>query len=149
MFKQKSLIGTEIDTITQTIERGMLRNLHRSLGKENPHSGNNRGPEAHHSHDFFPSFLLGQLVNMAQIHKVLSLGINQVLLSRESITAHRTIKIGDNVKVRTFLKDVYEQQATSNPIGFVILDSIGTVDANVAFYCEKILAVRGGFNRGH
>ncbi|HXW60161.1 MAG TPA: MaoC family dehydratase N-terminal domain-containing protein [Myxococcota bacterium] len=140
MFKQKSLIGTEIDTITQTIERGAIKNLHRALGK-NPHHPSNS--------ELFPAFLLGQLVNMPQIHKVLSLGTNQVLLSRESITAHRAIKVGDTIKVQTFLKDVYEQQATSNPIGFIILDSIGSLDANVVFYCEKILAVRGGFSRGH
>lgn len=137
MFKQKSLIGTEIDNTTQTIELGMLKNLNRAFGKTEV------------IHKEFPSFLLGHFINMSQINQVLNLGANQVLLSRESITAHRPIKIGDVIKVRTFLQDAYEQQATSNPIGFVILNSFGILGSDIAFYCERILAVRGGFTRGH
>lgn len=145
MIKQKSLIGTELDTLIQTIEWRMLKNLKRSLGKNTSETQF----EGSAKHEIFPSFLLGQLINMPRIHKALHLSIPQVLLSRESIIAHRPVKVGDTLRIKTFLKDVYEQQATSNPIGFVILDSIGTIDENIAFYCERILAVRGGFTRGH
>jgi hypothetical protein len=144
MIKQKTLIGTEIDNTSKLIERGMINNLNRSLGKDV-----DKITTSSVNAEYLPAFLLGHVINMHQVYKILSLGVNQVLLSRESVTAHKPIKIGDVVKVRTFLQDVYEQQATSNPIGFVILNSVGTINDDTAFYCERILAVRGGFNRGH
>lgn len=149
MFKQKSLIGTELDNTTQIIELGILRNLNRALGKEHEKFVNARELLIHENIEVFPAFLLGHLINMPRVYKILSLGVNQVLLSRESIISHRHIKVGDKIKVQTFLQDAYEQQATSNPIGFVILDSVGSLNNEIAFYCERILAVRGGFNRGH
>ena len=78
----------------------------------------------------------------------MGLNINNVLLSRESIITHRAIRAGESLRIRTFLRDAYEQQASSNPIGFIILESVGNVGQDLAFYCERVLAVRGGFNRG-
>jgi hypothetical protein len=48
----------------------------------------------------------------------------------------------------TPIRNVYEQRASGNPIGFVVLESVGLVSEQVIFICERILAVRGGFHRG-
>ena len=113
----------------------MLKNLERSLGREAYGQA-------------LPVFMVGHMINISNIYKNLGLNINHVLLSRESIITHRTIKVGESLRVRTYLRDAYEQQASSNPIGFIILESVGNVGSDIAFYCERVLAVRGGFSRG-
>lgn len=139
MSKPKSLIGTELDSTTRTIELSQLRNITLAT---------NFDINAHVSHITIPSFMYGNLINTAHIYKNLGLNFKNVLLSRESVLLGRFLNIGDSVTIRTFLKDAYEQQATSNPIGFIILESIAQVNQETAFYAERILAVRGGFTRG-
>lgn len=139
MIKQKNLVGAEVDNITRLIEQGLIRNLGKALGRDT---------SADSTQPALPVFMLGHLVNLPNIYKTLGLNINHVLLSRESIISHRPIKIGESLRVRTFLRDAYEQQASSNPIGFIILESVGNVGNDIAFYCERVFAVRGGFNRG-
>lgn len=139
MIKQKNLVGAEVDSITRIVEQGLLKNLSKALGRDTAQEN---------SSPVVPMFLLGHMINIPNIYKTLGLNINHVLLSRESIIAHRPIKVGESLRVRTFLRDAYEQQASSNPIGFIILESVGNVGADIAFYCERVLAVRGGFNRG-
>lgn len=141
MIKLKTMIGAEIDNITRIIELSLLINLKRALNWDQRHSLENNSQA-------LPMFMLGHMISNSHIYKILGLSINHVLLSRESIIAHRSIKIGESLRVRTYLRDAYEQQASSNPIGFVILDSVGNVGSDIAFYCERVLAVRGGFSRG-
>src|SRR5207247_1381633 len=85
-----------------------------------------------------PCFLLGNLMDLPKIYRALGLNIKNVLVSRESVISHLPLNIGDQVEVRTFLTNVYEQQASGNPIGFVILEYIGRVAHNVAFVGERI-----------
>lgn len=139
MSKPKSLIGTELDSTTRTIELSQLRNITLAT---------NFDLNIHVSQTTLPSFLYGNLINTANIYRNLGLNFKNVLLSRESVLLGRFLTIGDTVTIRTFLKDAYEQQATSNPIGFIILESVGQVNHETAFYAERILAVRGGFARG-
>jgi hypothetical protein len=148
MIKQKSLIGMELDFSFRTIEAGHLNRLNQALFSSSANLS--KTPETNKSEGYqnYPPFLLGNLINLPTIYKTLSLNINQLLLSRESIICHHTFKVGDIIGIRTFLKDVYEQQATSNPIGFIILESTGVVKDDLAFYVERVIAVRGGFQRG-
>lgn len=149
MTRQKSLIGMEVDCTFRTIEVSQISRLHRAFNNPNAFTSpkkqdiHNSEPNRH-----LPSFLLGNLVNLPTVYKALGLNINNVLLSRESIISHRSLEAGNSVTIRTFLKDAYEQQASSNPIGFIVLESIGCLDHDVAFYCERVIAVRGGFQRG-
>ena len=140
MLKIKSLVGLEVDNITKIIELGLLKNLERALGWDTQQ--NRERLQA------LPVFMVGNMINSSNIYKNLGLNINNILLSRESIITHRAIRIGESLRVRTYLRDAYEQQASSNPIGFIILESVGNVDSDTAFYCERVLAVRGGFTRG-
>lgn len=138
MTKQKALIGTELDKSFHSIEASRITRLNHAFAVDSD-------VEPVQS---FPPFLMGNLINLPMLYKTLGLNINHVLLSRESVIAHHALKIGDTVAVRTFLKDAYEQQASGNPIGFIILESIGFKKDVIAFYCERVLAIRGGFQRG-
>lgn len=150
MTKQKSLIGMELDCSFRTIEASQIDRLNRAFYQPNSFSSPNfaREPNKGEPYNFLPPFLVGNLVNLPLVYKALGLNIKNVLLSRESIVNHLSLTIGDSVSVRTFLRDAYEQQASSNPIGFIILESIGCLDNDLAFYCERVIAVRGGFQRG-
>lgn len=149
MTKQKSLIGMELDCTTRTIEASQLNRLNRAFHQPNsyiPHRNGEHGKNE--PYQCLPPFMLGNLINLPRVYKALGLNINNVLLSRETVIDHRELAPGDSIKVRTFLKDAYEQQASSNPIGFIILETVGYRDNDLAFYCERVIAVRGGFQRG-
>lgn len=149
MTKQKSLIGMELDCSFHTIEASQINRLNHAFYMPNYFStGKTEEPITSEPYHYLPPFLLGNLVNLFTIYKVLGLNINNVLLSRESIIYHLLLKAGDSVKIRTFLRDAYEQQASSNPIGFIILESTGCIKDDISFYCERVIAVRGGFHRG-
>lgn len=149
MTKQKSLIGMELDCSFHTIEASQINRLNQALlSPHHPASGKSLDPSKTELYHCLPPFLLGSLVNLPVVYRTLGLNINCVLLSRESIISHHTFKVGDSITVRTFLRDAYEQQASSNPIGFVILESAGTLKDDLVFYVERVIAVRGGFQRG-
>jgi hypothetical protein len=147
MIKQKSLIGMELDFSFRTIEVSHLNRLNQAL--VTPHNLTKPSEvsktEAFH---YFPPFLIGNLINLPAVYKALGLNINHLLLSRESVICHQTFKAGDILGIRTYLKDAYEQQASSNPIGFIVIESTGTLKDDLAFYVERVIAVRGGFQRG-
>lgn len=147
MIKQKSLIGTELNCTIQTIEASQLTRLSHAFHQPNPFS---LGPKekAPEPYVHMPIFLIGNLIGLPKIYRALQLNINNILLSRESVISHLPVRVGDSLTIRTFLKDVYEQQASSNPIGFIILESIGEKASDLAFYSERVVAIRGGFHRG-
>jgi hypothetical protein len=150
MTRQKSLIGMELDCSFKTIEESQFYRLNHALEQPNLYLNHNakkviKWPFQH----CFPTFLIGNLINLSTIYKTLSLNISNILLSRESIINPRPLIANESIKIQTFLRDAYEQQASSNPIGFIILESIGTIDKDLTFYCERVIAVRGGFQRGH
>lgn len=139
MSKPLSLIGKELDSSTKIIELSQIKNLSIATNFDlNTNKINNS----------LPKFIYGNLLNNADIYKTLGLNIKNILHSREIITYIRQLKVGDTVQIRTFLKDAYEQQASTNPIGFIVLESVATVEKEYIFFGERILAVRGGFTRG-
>ena len=144
MTKQISLIGTELDCTTRTIEPSQLARfaaLYQLPGSE-------KKPENLSQPSVAPSFWLGNLMNLSKVYKALELNINNVLHSRETIMHHKALNPGERILVRTFLKDAYEQQASNNPIGFILLESVGLQNNDLVFYSERVVAVRGGFQRG-
>lgn len=143
MNKQKLLIGTKLDCFSKTIEASYINRLHNVFN--NTSSSSSIPDKILHS---YPTFLLGNLINTSKIYKILNVNVNHVLLSREFIISHKSINIGDTIKIITVLKDIYEQQASNNPIGFIILESIGLKNNDTLFYAERVYAVRGGFQRG-
>lgn len=139
MLKPKSLVGKELDSSKKTIEQSQIKNL--SLAT-------NFNLNFNQLSNHLPSFIYGNLINTSDIYKTLGINIKNILHSREQAFHTRLLKVGDTVHLRTFLKDAYEQQASANPIGFIVLESIATIDNEYVFYGERILAVRGGFSRG-
>jgi hypothetical protein len=57
--------------------------------------------------------------------------------------------VGDELTITTTLRDVYEQQASGNPMGFVVIDVVGTGKKHddVRFEAQRTLVVRGGLPR--
>ncbi|MCA9509004.1 MAG: hypothetical protein KC505_11335 [Myxococcales bacterium] len=139
MSKIISLIGNELDSSTRLVEFSQLKNSYISSDFD---------PQLYESNNILPSFVYGNLVDTETIYKNLNINNKNILLSRESLLIGHFLSVGDTVKLRTFLKDAYEQQATSNPIGFIILETIASIKQEIAFYAERVLAIRGGFNRG-
>lgn len=148
MIKQKSLIGTELNCTIRTIEASQLSRIGHALYQPNSFVP---GPKEKtiDAYNHIPTFLLGNLISLPKIYQILGLNINTILLSRESVISHLPVREGDLITIRTFLKDAYEQQASSNPIGFIILETLGEKASDLAFYSERVIAIRGGFQRGH
>ena len=151
MIKQNKLIGAELDSSSQVIETSQLERLRHIYGAMDMGSLIKSGELDRNQvlgFPHFPPFLLGSLINSEKIHKVLDLNRNNILLCREAVSDLMHIKAGDVVFLKTFLADAYEQRATNNPIGFIVLHIFGWLNNELAFHCERTLAVRGGFLRG-
>lgn len=133
------MIGDELDSVVKNIENAHIVNINNAAN----FTVNIPDYKSH-----LPYAIWGNFIDLPRIYGVLGLNVKNILLSRESLIYHEPVKIGDQVTVRTFLKNAYEQQATANPIGFVVLESAGLVSSKLSFYAERILAVRGGFARG-
>ena len=142
-------MGREIHCSHSIIELNQMMRANQTFGPPAQHDRDIKDEECQNRPmDVLPQFLLGNLIDLQKIYRILNLNIKNILLSRETIISHLPIRVSDPLTIRTFLKDVYEQQASSNPIGFVLLESIGCKNNDLAFYSERVLAVRGGFQRG-
>lgn len=147
MINQRDFIGLELDRSIKHIEESNLKRASQLFYQPDSykeiHANTTTAP-----YTKLPSFLLGNLINLNKIYSTLNIKLNTVLLSRESVTHYLDLETGSLVNIKTFLKDIYEQQASNNPIGFVVLETLGLIKEDIAFYCERIIAVRGGFQRG-
>ena len=71
MSKPKSLIGSELDSITKTIEISQIKNLY---------SATSFDLSLNESSNNLPSFLYGNLINLMGIYKTLGLNIKNILI---------------------------------------------------------------------
>lgn len=147
MIKQKAFIGKELDCKNITLEKSLVTQMYQALKNPNPYFLHDDTEIDFSKNTQVPLAFLGTLINLPKIYKALDLNIKNILLSRETITSHHFINIGDTLLLRSFLRDAYEQQASSTPIGFIILTTFAYKNTDFAFLNEKILAIRGGFNR--
>lgn len=143
MIFQKNLIGQELSS--EIIEATATRHdfLVSSLNLE-PSAQLLRNEKGR---AIFPTFFLGSLINFTSIQKTLELNVKNILHSRESINSWRVVEVGDVIQITTFLQDAYEKQATLNPIGFIVLEFVGSIRGDFVFHGERIWAIRGGFER--
>lgn len=146
MIKALSLIGHKINSQNITIEQGFLDSISTLINHPNPFG---RQPIDHieETIESVPRAFLGSLISLPSIYNTLGLNVRNVLLSRERIVSHFPVGVRDELFLSSFLKDAYEQQASSTPIGFCIVHTFGFKAKELAFFCEKVLAIRGGFER--
>ncbi len=137
MLKQTSLVGQVIGHRTIHVTDDMLRRLKNAL-------------DGWHQVDkktAISSFFLGSLGDHQKAYERLKIKPNRQLHSRESLFVCDPIKPGDVIEVETVLGDLYEQHGSSIPIGFVVTDVWGKKANSVIFHSQRIMAVRGGFER--
>lgn len=139
MLKQKSLIGQIITDEQVTLEPSRIRWLYEtSLIQPDKHSKE-------------PSIRKVALLALGDFDRVLlQVGAkpHSVLLSQEEVSLLKPIQLGDVLQIKTIIKDLYEQQASNHPMGFVHVRIEGHHNNLLAFEGERVLAIRGGFPRG-
>lgn len=152
-MKQKAHIGTHTQDVTVTVEAGLVARFVDALDIDDPLS---RDPAAAKAAGL-PGLLLphvgaGALGDYDSVVNLLELKPKQVLHSKESVSVYEPLCAGDEVRVTTQIKDLYEQQVGGNPMGFAIIEVVGTLTGgakkgNRAFEAQRVLAIRGGFPR--
>jgi hypothetical protein len=96
-----------------------------------------------------PQTAAGALGDYQFIADLLELKPKQVLHAQEHISLFAPVCVGDELTITTTLRDVYEQQASGNPMGFVVIDVVaaGKKADDVRFEAQRTLVVRGGLPR--
>jgi len=148
-MKQKAHIGKVTSKKTVTIEESMIRRYVEALGIEDPLSTNHDAAKSSNlSGLLLPHAAASNLGEYESVISLLELKPKQVLHSKQQISVYQPICSGDTLNVTTVLGDLYEQQVSGNPMGFAIINVIGTTPKDaVAFESQRVLAVRGGFPR--
>lgn len=148
-MKQKQHIGTTTHQRTITVERGMVERFVDALEITDPLSTDEgAATQAGLSGLMLPSVAAGSLGNIQSAVDLLELKPKQVLHSKESVVVYQPICVGDELQLTTTIRDLYEQQVSGNPMGFVNIECIGSRPKGaIVFESQRILAVRGGFPR--
>jgi hypothetical protein len=148
-MKQKEHIGKVTSQKTVTIEESIIQQFVDALGIEDPLSTDPAAAKAANlSGLLLPHAAASNLGEYDSVISLLELKPKQVLHSKQRISVFRPICSGDTLNVTTVLGDLYEQQVSGNPMGFAIINVIGTTPKDaVAFESQRVVAVRGGFPR--
>lgn len=148
-MKQKAHIGTTTAQKTLVVEQGLVERFVDAVDIEDPLS---RDPAAAKAAGLtgvlMPHIAVGALGDFDSAVELLELKPKQVLHSKETVTVFEPICAGDELTVTTVVRDLYEQQVGGNPMGFALIDVIGTGKKGApVFEAQRVLAVRGGFPR--
>ena len=148
-MKQKQYIGATTAQRTLTVERGLVQRFVDALEIADPLSTDEAAArEAGLSGLMLPAVAAGSLADFQSAVDLLELKPKQVLHSKESIAVFQPLCAGDEIELTTVIRDLYEQQVSGNPMGFVTIECVGTkAKGQVVFESQRVLAVRGGFPR--
>lgn len=95
----------------------------------------------------FPVTALIALGDYQAVYERLHLQPHQILQSQASIELIEDISVNAQIEITTIITDLYEQQATHAPLGFVVVDVFGKRKRKLLFRVTRTTAVRGGFSR--
>jgi len=148
-MKQQSHIGKTVSTKTITIEEGMVSRFVDALELADPLSQDHDAAQAAGLKGLvLPHFAAGSLGDYDAAIELLELRPKQVLHSRETVAVFEPLVVGEVLEVNTVIRELFEQQAGGNPMGFVAIDVIGRdMKHNLMFEAQRLLAIRGGFPR--
>ena len=148
-MKQKAHIGKVTSRKSIRIEESMIHRYVDALGIEDELSTKlEAAKEANLPGLLMPHTAIANLGEYESVISLLELKPKQVLHSKQHVSVFHPICSGDTLTVTTTLRDLYEQQVGGNPMGFAIINVIGTTPKDaVAFESQRVLAVRGGFPR--
>lgn len=142
----QSFIGKELEKKSVCIEENLLKRIFMAMNHPNQFDKSAQNQHIYQNKPL-PAFILGTLIDTPKIYNLLGININNSMLSRESVTSHQPLYLGQTIQVKTILENAYEKQATITPIGFLILLVLGFHNQKLVFCVERILAIRGGFSR--
>lgn len=148
-MKHKAHLGTSTQK-TVVVERGLVQRFVEALEVNDPLSIDEKAADA----AGLPGLLLphtaaATLGDYQHLIDLLELKPKQVLHAQEHVSLFSPVCVGDELTITTTLRDVYEQQASGNPMGFVVIDVVGTGKKadDVRFEAQRTLVVRGGLPR--
>lgn len=148
-MKQKAHLGASTQK-TFVVERGLVQRFVEALEVSDPLSLDEKAAD----HAGLPGLLLpptasATLGDYQHIVDLLELKPKQVLHAQEYVSNFAPVCVGDELVVTTTLRDVYEQQAGGNPMGFVVIDVVGAGKKaeDVRFEAQRTLVIRGGLPR--
>lgn len=135
MFKQSALINTLVEHTKTRISADQVERFADVVA----------GPACSTS---IPLVAFASLGNMEKVYQLLDIKAKQLLHSRETIECIELPSAEDELDISVVITDLYEQQASSNPIGFAVVDVIGKKKGVFIFCVTRTFAIRGGFSRG-
>jgi len=149
MPQGSSLIGKIINHKLIKVEQSLIRRFNNSLGPlEATPMANAPELSEKDAENTVPLVALPIFGEYEKLYNILNVRAEKLLHSRETIISWSPIKVGDNLHIYTILNDLYEQQASSTPMGFIEISILGKKKRRFVFRCSRITAVRGGFKRG-
>lgn len=148
-MKHKAHLGASTEK-TIVVERGLVQRFVEALEVSDPLSTDEKAAEA----AGLPGLLLpqtaaGTLGDYQHVIDLLELKPKQVLHAQEYVSVFHPVCVGDELVITTTLRDVYEQQASGNPMGFAVIDVVGAGKKpdDVRFEAQRTLVIRGGLPR--
>lgn len=148
-MKHRAHLGTSTQK-TIVVERGLVQRFVEALEVTDAMSTDEKVAEkAGLPGLLLPHTAAATLGDYQHLVDLLELKPKQVLHAQEHVSIFSPVCVGDELTITTTLRDVYEQQASGNPMGFVVIDVVGTGKKadDVRFEAQRTLVVRGGLPR--
>jgi acyl dehydratase len=146
-MKHKMHLGTSWQK-TVTVELGMVQRFVDAYDSNDPLSRDAQAAkQAGLTGLLLPTPACATMGEFTKVVELLELKPKQVLHSKEYLQVFSPVCVGDELSISTTIRDLFEQQVSGNPMGFVTIDVVGTVKKDVRFEAQRILAIRGGFPR--
>jgi hypothetical protein len=148
-MKQKTFLGASTQK-TIVIERGLVQRFVDALESVDALSTEEKGAkDAGLSGLMLPPTAAAALGDYQSMIELLELKPKQVLHAQEYVEVFQPLCVGDELTITTTLRDVYEQQASGNPMGFAVIDVVGAGKKadDVRFEAQRTIAIRGGLPR--
>lgn len=148
-MKHRAHLGTSTQK-TIVVERGLVQRFVEALEVTDPMSTDEKAAEkAGLPGLLLPHTAAATLGDYQHLVELLELKPKQVLHAQEHVSIFTPVCVGDELTITTTLRDVYEQQASGNPMGFVVIDVVGTGKKadDVRFEAQRTLVIRGGLPR--
>jgi hypothetical protein len=148
-MKHKAHLGAST-TKAMVIERGLVQRFVEALEITDPICLDPKAADdAGLPGVMLPHTAAGSLGDYQFVIDLLELKPKQVLHAQEHLSLFQPLCVGDELQITTTLRDVYEQQASGNPMGFVVIDVVGTgkKSDDIRFEAQRTLVVRGGLPR--
>ncbi|GAA4847110.1 MaoC family dehydratase N-terminal domain-containing protein [Saccharopolyspora rosea] len=140
-----AVAGTELPTITETVERGRLRFFAQAIGETDPVYTDLTAAEAagHPDLPVPPTFLFGLSLGGFAFLADLGVELSRVLHAGQEFTYHRVAHAGDTLVLRPVIAEVFTKKAGA--LEFVVREiAVSRADGTAVADLRETFAVRHG-----